>query len=463
MKKTNNVISVLNQRFSDISVLAVIVTIIAVFTIIIASGKWKKPQGVIYSDVQEYYTYLPAFFIYHDLTAKTVPSEYFKYFWLGKSPNGKKVFRFTMGLSFLYAPFFFMAQLYAQFSGGNISGFSSPYQFSLLMSSFTFLLIGLIFLRKILLLYYKKYIVAITLIAIVFGTNLLLYSSVRAPMAHTYNFALFSMFIYFTIKWFRTPYYRYALAIGLLTGLISLIRPSNIIIVLFFIFYQTVSWKSFTAHISVFAKQYKQFLVTVFAAFLVWVPQLIYWKIYTGSFLFYSYGKEGFFFNNPQIINILFSYRNGWLLYSPLMIIALTGIVVLYFKRKDFFFPVLIFTLLNIYILSSWWCWWFVGFGNRAFIDSYAILAIPFAEITALILSRRSKIKYLYYPVLLFLVFLNGFQTWQFTHDMGHYDGMTKSSYRYLFLNDSPKGKQYKLFHRPDYKKAKKGIYEFGK
>ncbi len=459
----DDILQIIKIRLS-LSVLFAV--IISVFIVIILSGYWKKPHKVISADVQEYYSYLPATFIFHDLTTTSIPFDYKKeYLWSYKSPIGIPVFKFTMGLSFLYTPFFFIAYLYSIVSGQYSLGVGAPYQFALLMSSFAFFILGMVYLRKILLKYYSDSVTAITILSVVIGTNMFYYAGVRAAMSHVFSFALFTVFVWNTIKWYNVHTVKTSIVLGLLAGLISLIRPSNAIIIIFFVFYGLTGRRALLLRFSLFLKQYKLILLIIFFAFLVWIPQIFYWKIMTGSFFYYSYGsKEGFFFTNPQIINILFSYHNGWLLYTPIMIFALLGIALLYYKRKGLFWSVFLYTVLNIYVLSSWWCWWFVGFGNRAFIESYAILAFPFAEFTCFIIYHRKKIlQYVFYPILLFLLFLNCFQTWQYANNLGHYDGMTKKAYWYLFLNKNPHRNYYKYMARPDYKKAKKGIYEFNK
>ena len=56
-------------------------------------------------------------------------------------------------------------------------------------------------------------------------------------MSHVYSFALFAVFILLTQKWYKNPSVKNSVLVGLLSGLISLIRPTNIIIVLIFVFY----------------------------------------------------------------------------------------------------------------------------------------------------------------------------------------------------------------------------------
>ena len=454
------------RRSSKVSLLTVYALLITVFIIIIESGYWKKPYKVIRADVAGYYAYLPSLFIYKDITTETIPIEVRKkVLWALPAPNGTPVFKFTMGMSILYAPFFFLAHLYALASGDTSMGFGAPYQFALIMSSFIFLIIGLVYLRKLLKRYFSDKVTAVTLVVVTAGTNLLYYSALRATVTHTYNFALFTLFIYYTIQWYKNPGVKISVILGLLSGIISLVRPSNTLIVLFFIFYGLKSGEDRKNRIALFLKQYKNILIILFFTFLVWVPQVYYWKTLTGKFFYYSYtSDEGFFFGNPQIISSLFSYHNGWLLYTPLMALALAGIPLLYFRHRDFFRPVTIFMVVFIYVLSSWWCWWFVGFGNRAYIESYALLAFPFAELlTAINENRRKLLRFAFYLMTAFLLFLNSFQVWQYSHNMGHYDGMTKESYWYLFLNNKARGKFYQLIKRPDYQKARQGIYEFKK
>ncbi|MCK4829144.1 hypothetical protein KA005_76180, partial [bacterium] len=57
-------------------------------------------------------------------------------------------------------------------------------------------------------------------------------------------------------------------------------------------------------------KSYWRIALMIFVFFLVWVPQFFYWKEITGSYFYFSYQERAmFFFNDPEIINVLFSYR----------------------------------------------------------------------------------------------------------------------------------------------------------
>ena len=442
----------------DYSLLTIYILILALFVIIMETGLYKEKEKVLFEDVAIYYVYLPITFIHHDYTAVSIDRKANHLIATHSTSIGKRAIKYSMGMAVLYSPFFFITHLYSHLFGLDTSGYSMQYQLALLLSSLFYLAIGLFFLRKVLLMYFDQVVVSITLIVMVLGTNLLQYATYMAPMSHAYGFALFSVFIYLTIRWHSVPNYKISIIIGLVSGLIILVRPANIFIILFFILYQISNWSDVKDKTLFFVKKYRHPLLIILFSIIVWIPQLLYWKSVTGNFFYYSYRDEGFFFNNPQIINGLFSYRNGWLTYTPVMIFSLIGIFMLMKRQKDFFIPIAVFTIINAYIILSWWCWWYVGFGNRAFIESYALLSIPFASFLSWFFSKKI-LRIIIVLVIAFLVFLNSFMVWQFNNGMGHYDSMTKEAYWKYFLKVDRGGEMWKYIQKPDYKRAKKGVY----
>ncbi len=450
--------SLITLKKPDYSLITIYVLIIAIFVIILRTGLYNEKEKVIFEDVAIYYVYLPITIIYHDYTAVSIDRKENHLICTHPTSIGKRAIKYSMGMAVLYSPFFFIAHIYTHLFNLDALGYSMPYQLALLFSSIFYLFVGLLFLRRVLLMYFNQLVTSITLIVMVVGTNLLQYSTYSAPMSHAYSFALFSVFIYLTIVWHRKPNFRNSIFVGLITGLIVLVRPSNIIITLVFILYKISSWDDIKSKVYFFLREYKQLLVIMFFAVVVVMPQLLYWKSVTGSFFYYTYRDEGFFFNNPQIYSGLFSYRNGWLTYTPIMVFSLIGIFMMLKRQREFFVPILTFVIINTYFILSWWCWWYVGFGNRAFIESYALLSIPFATFLSWVI-RKKILRIIVLPIIAFLVFLNSFMVWQYNNGMGHYDSMTKEAYWKYFLKIDRSGKIWKYIQHPDYKKAKKGIY----
>ncbi|MBL0033949.1 MAG: hypothetical protein IPP27_17870 [Bacteroidetes bacterium] len=370
---------------SSISSYAILVSVIACFIINFSFDRFQKTKDVIKYDVVIYYEYLPLIFIYDDIRAeKHYGTEETKdcVIWTAQTPEGKSVIKMTMGLSILYSPFFFLAHLIAQPFGYPADGYSQPYTTLLLLSTIFYLLLGMYYLKKILQHYlFSDSTIAITILFLGIGTNILCYASQSAPMPHVYLFCMIAIFFYYTTQWNHTPTIKNSLLIGLTSGLISLIRPSDIIIVLLFALYGVTGLKDLRSRATFFRKNFFMIVLIIFSAFLVWLPQLIYWKIATGHFIYYSYNNERFYFTQPRIIEGLFSFRKGWLLYTPMMLFAFAGLFLLKDELKKIQTGIWLFILLNIYITFSWWCWWYGGaFGMRSMIDSYAIMALPLAS-----------------------------------------------------------------------------------
>ncbi len=423
--------------------------------------KWKQQEGVIENDIHMYYGYLPALFIYQDI--KLEKSNYLVdgnyYFWTVKTPDGKSVIKMTMGLAYLYAPFFFTAHGYAKLFNYPATGFSEPYKISLLLGTLVYLLIGLLVVRKILAHYkFSDLQISISLLLTGLGTNIVCYSTLGAPMPHVFNFCLFALFLYFSIKWHEKQSIKNTILLGLIYGIITLIRPSNAVLIIVFIFFDANSFKSIKDKIVLICK--KPFLPVLFCflILLVWLPQLLYWKEVTGSYFIYSYPNEAFFFNHPHIIDGLFSFRKGWLTYTPIMSFALLGFLFMNDELKQIRFSLLLFLIPNLYIIFSWWCWWYGGtMGQRALIDSYALMAVPLASFIKFLSKSSVVYRILFFCMALFFVWLNVFQTFQLFNDSLHYDAMTSELYFKQFGKLTKITDFYKYLNPPNYYEAAKG------
>lgn len=455
-------------KFNRISLFVVFSIILTISYIEVAQKMWTKERRVVFWDVKSYYAYLPAIVLHHDPLFDFVedyPEVYRDKFWFEIAENGNRVIITSMGLAILYSPFFILGHIFAYILEFETSGYSPPYFFFMLLGSLFYVSLGFFTLRKVLLNYYSDTVTAISLAFVFFGTNLLWYSIFEATMSHAYSFALFSFFIYFTIKWHEKRSYKVSVLLGLISGLIVLVRPTNILVVLFFVFYDVNSLLDLKSRILLFIRDYRKVFVILLFAFLVLLPQLVYWKYVTGSWLFYSYGDKGsFFFSDPQLLNGLFSYRKGWFVYTPIMLLAVLSIPLLLRSKelKKFFVPISLFIAANIYVVLSWWSWWYGGsFGLRAFIESYAFLALPLAALISLIIKQRTSIRLPSLIIILFFALYGLFANIQYYHGAIHWDSMTKEAYWSSFGRVRPQSNFKELIKAPDYENAVKGIEEY--
>ncbi len=429
---------------------------------VIKQKRWK--DRIINYDTAHYYGYLPSAFIYKDLTLNFSGRDsvylYNKIFYC-KTNDNKKAFKVSMGVAECYLPGFLLAHAYTLSVGGEATGFSTPYKVALVITGLIFSIIGLIYLRKLLRIWFDEMITSLVMLVIMIGTNLYTYVTFEGTMSHIYSFTMITAFVYYTVRWYKNPSFSYSLILGVLIGWIFLIRPTNLLVVAIFICWGIFSFKDVKARLFLFMQHWKKLFLLIVCSFLFIVPQILYWKLFTGSFFFYSYVGERFFFSNPHILEGLFSWRKGWLLYTPVMVLGIVGIFTLPKRIPELKFIFPIFLVVLLYITWSWWCWWYGGgFGQRSLTDWYGLIALSMA---CLIYWTKTK-KVLFSIVVSFSIFcilFNQFQHRQFLNTSLHHDSMTREAYFYKFWSINKHPKIDSMLKAPDYEKAMKGEEEY--
>jgi hypothetical protein len=421
--------------------------------------RYDNPDTVIAWDVVSYYAYLPATFIEHDLSLSFTDHEHNGTYWPETLPDGHKVIKTSMGMSLMYCPFFLMAHLAAPVLGYPADGFSKPYAFALVLASLFYSLLGLCLLRRLLRRHFSDITTAVTLIILAIGTNLYWYTLYEGPMSHAYSFCLMALLALLTEIWHERPTYGRSLALGLTLGLLSLVRPVNALAALYFLFYNAGSKEQFRAKWQLLLLSWRKILLMAAAILAVWCPQMVYWYHNTGHLLFYSYGSdERFFFGSPKILEGLFSFRKGWLIYTPVMAFALLGLIPLYKRNRLLFWPVAIFTAIYLYVVFCWWCWWYGGScGMRALIDAYALLALPLAAWLEWLQHRRLVLRFALLAVFTVAFYLSALTNLQYINGAIHWDSMTRAAYFDSFFHTHPSDRFASLLEEPDYEAARQG------
>lgn len=417
------------------------IILLTCIVVLVCRGFKKEPVPISW-DTAGYYLYLPAIFIYKDpglykyekfdsLRVKYDVSSTF--YQVSQGPKGNMVIRYTMGHSWLYSPFFFAGHMWALGSGAPADGFSKPYQYTLLWGMLVYGILALMILRKVLLRFFDDKVAAVSIAIIVFGTNLFYEISMNNLEVHYSLFFLLSLFLWQTIRYHDRPSVRKALFLGAVGGLIVATRPTDIVVWAVPFLWGVTNPKTFWKKVKT---QWPYLIVFSLLATIMFFPQLAYWKRYAGQWFYNSYNNpaEGLDLAAPHTISFLFSYRKGWFIYTPLAITLLIGMVSIYKRNKALLLSIVVYLSAHIYLASSWTCWWYAGsFGSRAMIQSYAILVIPLGFLIKDILSSRKGIKLFSGGVLLLMVALNLFQTWQYATGILKPDRVTKAYYWQIF------------------------------
>lgn len=272
----------------------------------------------------------------------------------------------------------------------------------------------------------------IVLIVSVFATNLFYYSVVEPGMSHVYSFAMISAFLYYGQQYFIKPSNRLFMFMSIVLGTIILIRPVNILIVLSLPFI-AIKFSLFKAGVvDVFRNRIATFF-SIFLFLIILFIQLLIYKISTGHYFVYSYQEEGFHFLAPHIFDVLFSYKKGLFVYTPVFLFSLFGLVSLYKKSKYLFFSILIFLFTITYVLSSWWMWYYGGsFSSRVYVEYIPLFMILLGISLNNIKSLRTRVFYLF--LLGFLVVMCQIQTYQYRYFDIHWVDMNKEKYWDVFM-----------------------------
>jgi hypothetical protein len=401
-------------------------------------------------DVYGYYLYLPATFIYDDpglenkewleqTRNKYNPSPTVYQITNGK--DNKHVIIYNIGYSFIYAPGFFIAHQLAPLFDYEADGFSKPYQYSLEITAFLLTLLGLFLFRKIALHFFSDKITALLQVIIFIGTNYYFQVTYDGVMPHNILFTLNCLIIWFTIQWHETKKIRHIIFLAVFLGLATLCRPTEFLWIFLPLCWGVYDKATFFEKWRLIKKYFFQIVLFSILLLSIVFIQFLYYKYTTGYFRVLNLHAERFSFFDPYTIKFLFSYKKGWLLYTPIMIFGIAGFYFLFKANKNIWLGLFLFFILNLYVTSSWECWWYAAsFSQRPMVETYAMMLFPMGYfLNWLNENKRKWQKLLLFSCLFLLVLLNVFQTWQFLNSIIDAERMTKEYYWAVFGKTSLK------------------------
>ena len=399
----------------------------------------NKKSEIIKSDGLGYYSYLPAIFIYGDFTQNFVKAKVLKYYKGSVVPeymqviDNKPVDKYFFGTAVLMYPFFMTAHWLSFYFHQPSDGYSILYQYFIGLSAVFYIFLGIFFCDKLLRLYGANTFQSMLICALlVFGTNIFFYAVVEPTMSHAFSFAMISAFLLFSKKIIEHEDPNYIIPVFLSLALVILIRPFNIMIILALPFLAG----SLNKLLQAFRFIIQHFILTLsgaMLAFFILTLQCIIWYKQCGKFLVYSYTYERFYFDRPNILNVLISYQKGFFIYTPLFFLSLIGFVYLF--RKNRFAAVTLFILLLflVYVMSCWHQWFYgASFGFRPLIDYFALFALLL--LFSLKFFRRKIAKIIFIIFCLCTLLINQIQAYQYRKFILHWYYMSEYKFWRVFL-----------------------------
>lgn len=367
--------------------------------------KWQQPntEATISWDVAGYYLYLPAVFIYGDVKQLSFGEEMLAKYHSApelsafQHPSGNRVMKYSCGQALQYLPWFLAGHAGAKVLGYPADGFSLPYQFAISMGSLLVAMLGLWFLRNTLLRFFSDRATAITLLLIALGTNYLEYTAFHGALTHNWLFTVYALLLYATIRFYEKPSYAGAALIGLLVGWAALTRPTDLVAAIIPLAWGLRSRTDMAERLAFWRAHLPKLALAATLTAATGFIQLAYWKYVSGEWIVYSYQEQGFSWFKPHLLDGLFSYRAGWLVYSPVMFFALIGFFPLSRQQPRLWPAALVFGLLYIYITTAWNIWWYGGsLGQRAMVQSYPVWALALAAFVEWVFRQKRPFQIIF-------------------------------------------------------------------
>ncbi len=422
-----------------------------VYAALLAFVAWNGlPAQVISWDVLGYYLILPLTFIYND--PGLANSEPFlalvngyeitdAFYQMIQTQPDQWVMKYPLGLAVLYAPFFAVGHLTAIVTGAPTDGLSAPYNLAMAIGSLLYSLIGIAFTFKILAKYFSFNTAASSLILTLLGSNWLITHGISMMMPHIPLFALTAGVVWQTPRWIDRPTAGNSIGLGALLGLAVLARPTEAWLAVVPFFWGMDGWSALKNRLqTLFARRVSATLLTAAVGIAIVLPQLLYWKWATGSFLYTEYGNagEGLDLHSPHLSDFLFSFRKGWFVYTPLMAISMAGLPVLWRSHRKLFWPTAVFLAGAIYLAASWSTWWYAAsFSQRPMVQVLPVMALPLAALMQWMHARTRTVFAIGCAILGLVFALNLFQSWQFAKGILPPDRITAEYYAASFLATS--------------------------
>jgi hypothetical protein len=430
----------MKHRASLISCLLVLLVLVGYRSYYSDIGGQRKRLIITQWDAFGYYLYLPGAIIYHDYDkldwASAIDQKYNVTGGAGMSvvhlENGNNVSKYFCGVALLQAPLFGIGHLVAKATGQPADGFSPPYQYALSFGVILYCFLALLLLRNILLRYFRDGTVAIALLLLCLATNFIQYAAVDNGLSHGWIFPLYVLLLYSTIRWHQKPKAIWAALTGYVIGLATICRPTEAIALFIPLLWNLHSKEASKAKWAAVKEHKSHIVYAVVGGFSGILPQLLYWKVVTGSFV-YDVGSKWVFLNPWW--RVLVGWEKGWFIYTPVALLFVAGLFCI--KPFPFRKAALTFCLLNIWIIISWDEWQYgASYSTRALVQSYSVFALPLAAIIEKILQQNWRP--IFWLAGIYLISANLFQTIQYNSGILHYDDMNRKYYGRIYLNPRP-------------------------
>ena len=123
-------------------------------------------------------------------------------------------------------------------------------------------------------------------------------------------------------------------------------------------------------------------IVCLIAALAAFTPQMLVWQTLYGTPLSIPQGEDFMRWGEPALRAVLFSYWHGLFLWTPVVAVAVVGVVYLWRRERMVFTAAIVFFALSWYVNAAAADWWAgEAFGSRRFVSCFAVFTLGLAAL----------------------------------------------------------------------------------
>lgn len=365
------------------------------------------------SDEVQYYSWLRSLTFDHDADFQNEyqyfydagvsrSPEFHETFLERQTPSGRRMNFTTLGSALLWAPFYGAGHLAALVTGAPADGYSRPYVAAVATGSavygFLAMLLSAAAARRVV----GHGLTASLIIAV--GTPLVFYSYVAPVFGHaTSAFAVSLMvWVWLRVRERWTP--RGALALGLAGGLVAIVREQDGLLAIGpavdFLLSTRDRLRANPGGKVMTPAQLATVAVAGVAGFVIaFLPQALAYAAINGGVRPDSTVVRKLTWTSPHAFGVLFSDEHGLLVWTPLVAIALAGLLRLAANRSGrpemqrVGILLLLMVAAQVYTSGSVESWTVAGsFGQRRFVALTPVLTVGLATVLATVTRLRSRL-----------------------------------------------------------------------
>jgi hypothetical protein len=278
-------------------------------------------------------------------------------------------------------------------------GFSPPYIYAITWASYAYGCIGLFLCYLLARRLFGSGLAALAVITVWLATSVIFYTVVAPPWSHATSLMTVTFFLWL---WARTrrpegrTFREWAL-LGLAAGAMMLVREQDALFmivpaleaaVIVVAMLRQRSEGSFFG-LSPLPRLVGGLAIMGLVAAVVFIPQLIAYRVITGHFSPSKVVSSKFTWTSPNFLNVLFSPEHGLVPWTPVIALGLLGLALLWRRDRVLASALVLAFVLQVYIAGSFLTWQSASsFGQRRFINSTAIFALGLAALLSWLLAN---------------------------------------------------------------------------